>query len=189
MQDAAIRQVAQPRSPAAEDFSDSGFLGSYVRWNLEAVEFGDNAQGLQAGCLSFTLQVAARIYVAVLQGYLPPWQPVHMLSVAHLGVRARCLCLRIEGGTRVGAQLGKVDRCSVIWTVCLCKTSAAQRFRHACRSLVVPHEPIHCVTPPLCQSLLGAIPPGAGASMAQQCVEIYTSMLLVCEPVYCATAP
>ena len=97
------------------------FLGSFARWNLEAVGFGDNAQELQAGCPSFNLQVAAHIYVEVLQGYLSPWQLAHMRSVAHLGVRARCLCLHVEGGTHVGAQLGKVDRRSVTWSVRLAR--------------------------------------------------------------------
>ena len=97
--------------------------------------------------------------------------------------------LHVEGAMHVDAQLEKVDRGSVICSVRLCKTSTARRFRQPCRSLVVLHEPMHCVTPPLCQSLLVAVPPGAGASMAQQCVKIYTSMLLVCEPMYCVTAP
>ena len=138
--------------------------------------------------LPSTCRRLRHIYVEVLQGYLSPEQLVHMWSAVHPGVRTRCLRLHVEGAMHAGAQLEKVDRCSVIGSVCLCKTSTAQRFRQACRSLAVLREPVHGVTPSLRQSLLVAIPPGACASMAQRCVKICTSALLVCESVYCATA-
>ena len=138
--------------------------------------------------LSSTCKWLLRMYVEVLQGYVSPERLAHMWSVVHLGVRSRCLRLHVEGAVHVGAQQEKVDRCRVVCSVCLCKTSTARRFRQACRSLAVLHEPMHCVTPSLCQSLLVAIPPGACASMAQRCVKICTCAVLACEAVYGAIA-